>query len=255
MDPVTMMMIAQGVPAVLNLIKGGVQGLQARRLSKQGRPDYKIPEAAISALNLSKYMAGQNELPGQTIMEEKLGRTTAGAIDNLKDVSTSPVALASNIAKIYKNQVDGQNSINMAAAQNELNQDQNLVQAYNNFAPYEDRKWNYNNYQPYVQAKTAESALRSGSFNNLATGTAGLGSALGSGAMAKYYEDILSKYSPGYSDPNSSADGGTSGYQSNNTGNINAGLANPTPAGAPMLTQKQITDIYRGWTPKYSPTF
>jgi hypothetical protein len=261
MDPITMMMIAQAAPAAINLIKSGVQGIQANRLSKRGRPQYQIPQAEIEALNLAKYMASNNELPGQSIMEEGIDRTTAGAIDNLKEVSSTPVDLGANIGRVYRNNLDSKNNLNISAANNEIMQDRNLIDALNRFATYQDKGWNINAYEPYLQSKNAESALRSGSFHNLSSGVSGFGQAFGTGAQARYYEDMLAKYNqPGYGNPSySSAVGGNNSYYGGMSGSdLSSGINNAVMVDntAPMYSEKEIQDLYRGWsTPKFNPTY
>lgn len=167
MDPFTMMMLAQLVPAGINLVKSGVQGYKANQLAKTQRPQYQIPDSVRGATNTARYLANMNELPGQNIMEEKLGRTTSNAIADLKNVSSNPSQLGANVAKLYANQLGNVNQLGIQAAQNQQANQRNLMNQLNLMGGYEDKQWNFNQFQPYQDKMAASSALREGAYRNL----------------------------------------------------------------------------------------
>lgn len=156
------------IPAAIGLGKAGVQAYQARQFAKAKRPEYEIPEATTGALNSAKYQASQTQLPGQTQMQQNLDMNTSRGIASLQDVSSSGAGLSSNIASLYRGNVAGQNQLGIAGAQNWNNNQGILRAALSQYGGYQDKAWDINKFQPYLAKKGAESALREGSFRNLA---------------------------------------------------------------------------------------
>ncbi len=193
MDPVTLFLISQGIGAAINLGKAAHQAHKANKLAKTERPNYEPPQAAKDALMNAKFMASQTELPGQTIMEEKLNQSTSGAISNLKDVSSSGAALGNNIANIYRSNVNGQNQIGLAAAQNYNNNQANYRNQLNNMAGYEQYQFDYNQNQPYQNNMAASSALREGAFRNLSAAGSDIASGVNGYANMKYWNNQLNQ--------------------------------------------------------------
>lgn len=177
------MLLSAALPAAINLGKSAIQGYQAKKLAKSGRPEYNIPEATTQGLNSAKYQASQTQLPGQTQMQQNLDMNTSRGIASLQDVSSSGAGLSSNIASLYRGNVAGQNQLGIAGAQNWNNNQGILRAALSQYGGYQDKAWDINKFQPYLAKKGAESALREGSFRNLsAAGTdiarAGMGYAM-----------------------------------------------------------------------------
>jgi hypothetical protein len=184
MDPITMMLLAQLIPAGLNLGKAAVQKHQANQFAKVERPKYNIPQGVLDAVNQSKYLASMRELPGQNIMEGRLGQNTAKGIAEMRNVAANPADLASNVAKLYASQNQGLQDIGMKAGQNWLGQQGQLNQALSRLGNYQDRQFEYNQNQPYQAAKGAESALRQASYENLYSGLSDIGSTVAGGMSA-----------------------------------------------------------------------
>lgn len=184
MDPITMMLLAQLVPAGLNLGKAAVQKHQINQLKKVERPKYNIPQGVLDAVNQSKYLASMRELPGQNLMEARLGQNTAKGIAEMRNVAANPSDLASNVAKLYGSQNQGLQDIGMKAGQNWLGQQGQLNQALLRLGNYQDKQFEYNQNQPYQAAKGAESALRQASYENLYSGITGIANAAAGGMLA-----------------------------------------------------------------------
>lgn len=169
MDPISLMLLSQLVPAGINLVKAAHQNSLANDLNTK-RPYYEIPKAIQEATNSAKYQAGMTQLPGQNIMEDRLGRTTSNALADLKNVSNNPSQLGANIAKVYGNQMNAENNLGIKAAENWQNNQGLLRNQLGQLGRYQDYQFDYNQNQPYQNNMAARSALKEGAFRNLTAG-------------------------------------------------------------------------------------
>jgi len=201
-----MMLLAQAVPTALNASKAYSQSRQAKELAKTERPKYEIPEAVQQQVNQARYLAGMRELPGQNVMEAKLGQNTAKGISQLQGASANSADLASNIARLYGAQNEGVQNIGLKAGQNWLGQQGQLSNALRMLGQYQDKKWDYNQKQPYEEAKAAESALREASFRNLAAASTNIASGISGAANLRWQDQRLDKMlAAGIQFPNTTA--------------------------------------------------
>jgi hypothetical protein len=189
MDPITMMLLSQAIPTALNLGKSAIQGGQAKKLAETERPKYQIPQAILDEVNQSKYLAGMTELPGQNLMEDKIGQNIGKGVAELQDVSSNPANLASNVAKLYNSGNDSMGNIGIQAGQNWLQQQGRLGNSLQNLGQYQDKQYDENFKQPYENNMAASSALREGAFRNLSSAGTNIASAVGGAANMKYAED------------------------------------------------------------------
>jgi hypothetical protein len=222
MDPVTMMLLAQAIPAGLQLAKSYSQSKQAKELGKMERPQYEIPEAVQQQVNQARYLAGMRELPGQNVMEAKLGQNTAKGISQLQGASANSADLASNIARIYGAQNEGIQNIGLKAGQNWLGQQGQLSNALRMLGQYQQQQWDYNQKQPYEEAKAAEAALREASYRNLAAASTGIASGISGAANMRYQDDRFNKWL-------------AAGVSNNNSNNQNNTVVNNAPSYADYL--------------------
>lgn len=191
MDPLTIAMLAKLVPMGINAIKSGVQASQAKKLAKTERPEYQIPEEALQALNQAKYLSGMTELPGQNLMEAKVGQNLSKGVSELERVSTNPADLASNVAKMYMSGNESINDIGLQAGQQYLRNQGMLTDALGTMAGYRDKQFEINEMQPYENNMAASAALREGSFRNASAAGQDLSSGLSGYANMEYYNNML----------------------------------------------------------------
>jgi len=184
---------AQGIPIALDLIKAAKQKNQLDQFANVQRPKYNIPQGVLDAVNQSKYLASMRELPGQNLMEARLGQNTAKGIAEMRNVAANPADLASNIAKLYGAQNDAMNNIGIQASQSWMGQQGRLNQVLQNLGHFQDKSWDYNQNQPYQAAKGAESALRQASYENLYSGLSGIGSTVAGGLSVAEQQKALNK--------------------------------------------------------------
>jgi hypothetical protein len=191
MDPITMMALSQLIPMGVKAIKGVQQGAQAKKLANTPRPEYQIPQEVLQSLNQAKMMASMTELPGQNLMESKIGQNVSKGISELERVSSNPADLASNVSRMYLGANDQINNIGVQAAQQWLQNQGLLGNKLENIGAMRDKQFLLNEMQPYENNMAAASALREGSFRNLNAAGEDMSSALGGYANMKYYEDML----------------------------------------------------------------
>jgi hypothetical protein len=120
------------------------------------------------SLKNAQMMASGFKMPGQDIMESKLGASTAGGINTLKQNAGSSAALLGNISNIYGGELQGVNNLNLAAAQNYGQRQAVLRNELKNMAGQEQQQWKWDKADPYMSAMQAASALRGASMQNMA---------------------------------------------------------------------------------------
>lgn len=188
-----LMLAAQAIPTVMNLGKAVSQGVQAKKLAKTDRPGYEIPEAVKQQVNQSRYLASMREMPGQNLMENRIGANIGKGVSELKNVSSNASDLASNVAKMYSSGNESINDIGIRAGQQWLNNQGLLNQNLGQLGQYQDQQFNINKMQPYQNNMAASSALREGAFRNLSAAGQNIASGISGAANVKYQQDIMNK--------------------------------------------------------------
>lgn len=184
MDPITMALLTT-IPSLFKMGTGIAQGIQARKLGKTPRPEYEIPGAATSALDVSKRLAASRELPGQSIMEDKLRTSTASGVEGIKKYTDSPAAAMDYITKLYGGEMGAKNELDIAAAQNYQSNQIGLQGALGDYAKYEDKAFDYNKDAPYQAAMNAAAMLKEGSLQNIFGGLQGATNTMATGMQGK----------------------------------------------------------------------
>jgi len=188
------MLAAQAVPTAINLAQAISQKKKGSEFSNAQRPQYNIPQGVLDQVNQAKYLAGMRELPGQNLMEGRLGQNTAKGIAEMKNVAANPADLASNVARMYGAQNDAMNNIGIQAGQNWLGQQGRLGQALGNLGQYQDKQWDYNTNQPYQNSMAAASALKEAAFRNAMAGGMNIASGVSGALNMQNQQNMLDKY-------------------------------------------------------------
>ena len=131
------------------------------------------------------------ELPGQNLMEAKIGQNLSKGVSELERVSTNPADLASNVAKMYMSGNESINDIGLEAGQQYLRNQGLLTDALGSIAGYRDKAFEINEMQPYENNMAASAALREGSFRNASAAGQDLSSGLSGYANMEYYNNML----------------------------------------------------------------
>jgi hypothetical protein len=192
MDPLTLALL-MSLPALFKTGTGIAQGIRAGQLGKTPRPEFEIPESATSSLDVAKRLASGRELPGQSIMEDKLRGSTAAGASEIKRVADSPVAAMGAISNLYKGEMEGMQNLDIASAQNYINNQKGLAGALDKYAGYEQQKFKYDKIDPYEAAMNASAMLKESSLQNIYGGIQGVTSNLGTGMSGQNSLGMLGK--------------------------------------------------------------
>lgn len=167
-------LIALLVPEAINLVKSGVQATQAKKLEQQyKRPNYDISSGYEGALNVSKEMASNSNIPGfENIMREirDSGADAAYRATELGDPNGAVYSAGLN----QENIADLMAKIGVSGAQLQNQNKQNYVQQLGLYGAKQDAAFKINEMAPYEAAKAAEAALRGAAFKNLESGVQGI---------------------------------------------------------------------------------
>lgn len=177
MDPATLMMLSQVAgEADIGGAAGGVfktglgvaQYIKAKKLEKTlgKRPAYKTPEEIAQMLALVKAGASQTELPGQGILEQKIGAASAEGVRQATQASDSSASLNAGIAGITGSEQDKLGDIGVEAANYRQMQQEKLKQALMATAPYKDKEFDINKMEPFKEKASAIEALKGSALEN-----------------------------------------------------------------------------------------
>lgn len=189
LDPITLSIISSTIPAVAQGITGFIQGRKGKDiLGNLSRPTMEIPQAATQALNTARTLASSNQLPNQVQAQQGIDQSTANAMYNINQNATNSTEALAALTGVYGKQMNAQNELAGQAANFAMAQDQNFMNALNQYAGYQQQAWDYNVNQPY-QAKLAEGQALTGAgmrnkYEALKTGA-------GIGANALMYKGLF----------------------------------------------------------------
>lgn len=178
-------LISGGIQAGLGVyqaIQGGRSRRQARRLRRQAESFYEknrfeIPESATRALESAEQQAAMIRLPGQDIMEERIGATTASGIGASREAAQTSTDLMANIANLFEAQTQAEQNLGMQAAQRyDINQ-ATLRGELGRMSALEQEKWRQNVLTPYRQKLAAAGQLMGAGTQELAGGIGGIAQA------------------------------------------------------------------------------
>ena len=149
--------------------------------SEPERPEYKIPEAVSKSLGIYQSLAEQG-LPGEDVYASRIGRSAATTLDSLAQMGTG--AAINQASSVYNQQLDQLVNLAIASGQQRVANQQNLAQAYQTQAQWEDKAWQYNEMMPYqmkyskyLQNQQAGQANLFGGVNDLMSGQMALDAA------------------------------------------------------------------------------
>lgn len=165
-DPITMG-IGAGLQGAMGLGKMIAGGIQARRGKKDlavleaNRPVYERPQEVTQAGNISRLRYLNPNMPGQSLMEQKVGQQQANTLQNIQDMG--------GVADIYQTQINANNAMNdigVQAASQRLQNEMNLLNQLAVEADYSDKEFDTNTYIPWQEnRKSALDRIGAGTQN------------------------------------------------------------------------------------------
>lgn len=204
--------LLSAVPEITKILGGNKELKEAEQLAKIKRPEYRIPEAATEALNRAKYRALATTLPGQNLMEQKIGAATGSGIRYATETAASPTDALATASGMIGNQQNALGDLSIAAANMYDKNQQILGSELNQYAGWQEKKQNWDILDPYTAAKQKEAALRKYGAENKQRGIEGL---FGSMAMGV---DLLGKsgvFDKGYGKSPTDTTMGVGGFSNN----------------------------------------
>lgn len=171
------------LPEINKLGIAGKYKRQADELAKVKQPKYEIPDAQKEATTRARMLALETRLPGQSLMEQKIGAGTAAGQHYATETASSGVDALATANAMTANQQNALGDLAIGAAENYYANQQKLNQQLGVYSQFEDKKWDLNQYQPYLAAKQRESELRHAGDVNTQSAIEGGTSALGYGLL------------------------------------------------------------------------
>jgi len=176
------MLAADLLPSLYTMGVGIDQSIKGRKLAKKTqRPKYQIPQAYKDLLNQTKMMAGASGLPGQSQMDAKRMRETAGAIEGVQQSGQSAASQLGTISAIQGNNNRSIENQTMQGAQYRNSQLGQLYKAEQFMAEEQKAQNQMDIYDPYYEAMAAASAMQAGARKNMKTALSGLATSTVSG--------------------------------------------------------------------------
>jgi hypothetical protein len=192
MDPFTISLIAQGIPA---LIQGGVglgQFISGNKMRKENvRPEFEIPDSAKAALGMRRTLASGQEMPGMTQAETALNQQLATGAQMATSTAGSTAEALGAIQNMYGNRMASQNNLAAQSADYNMRMDNALAAELGAMADWENMAFNVNEMQPFLDKAGMASAMQGSGMQNMFQGISGVGGAVAGNAMNKEVMKML----------------------------------------------------------------
>lgn len=166
-----MLALGAGVQGLLGLGRGIVGGVQTARANKGLKnfklPQYTIPGAYEDMMSLYQRRAEANELPGQSLVENKLGAQTAfGQRAAEKYAGTSGQALGA-VTGLYGKQMDAVRDLGIKFADFKSQREAELGRAQQIMAQAQDKQWEINQWIPSQMKYNELQSMKQAGASNL----------------------------------------------------------------------------------------
>lgn len=159
---------AQTALGGIQQISAGAQRRKAQRAFDKNK--YQIPGGVKAMLSTIQGLASQRKLPGEDIYRQQLASTTAQGVESAERSAKSPSDVLGVLSKLYGRQMDAQENLALAGA-NQYQQNQlRLAQAFGTLGGYETEKWKYNTLYPYIQQMERAGQTAAAGTANIASG-------------------------------------------------------------------------------------
>lgn len=172
MDPNAASAALGAIPAGMQFGMG-LQQMAASKKARRKRPTYERPGEATEMLSLARIRATKQKLPGQDLLEQKYGASTANVMKHAQKTN-DPNAFLQSVATASGAERNAMGNVHMAAASENARLNAELMNALQSSAQYSDKEFAYNKDQPYQQAAAASSALKEAGLTNIHGGVSGM---------------------------------------------------------------------------------
>lgn len=153
MDPITIAMLAKGALGIGQMIAGA---------NKPDRPEYEIPSGVKNNLALARASYNNSYMPGEQRALDRIDLSAAQALSAAKETGNA----VGNISKIQANSNTAKLDLAEKSSMYSERMLQNLQQAQQQYAKYQDQKFQMNEFAPFAdKARRNENLLGAGIKN------------------------------------------------------------------------------------------
>jgi hypothetical protein len=182
MDPITMMMLAQGVgQGVSSLYKGvtgAVQGYRANQIKKNAvRPESVTPQGFIDALGVANNQYSDPRMAGQQYFLDQIGSNQATATRGAYQMGGSAAERQNAAIMGQSGANSATNQLGVNAAQQQAQDAAMYMNMLEKLGAYQKQNWQYNQADPYAALMMAAQREGDAANTNIAAGIQGLGGA------------------------------------------------------------------------------
>jgi len=160
---------------------------KANEALMKNRPQYEIPQEIFQNQAMYEAMAGSSRLPGQNILENNIGQSTAQAIGRSQKTAGSSADLLSSVTGIQANQNEVLQNMSLAGMQQQQVNKDKLAGSRETVSDYKNQKFDYNKNQmwkmKYAQLQKEQDQAKidqENTFNNLNSSIGTIGGAVSS---------------------------------------------------------------------------
>jgi hypothetical protein len=189
--------IAGGASTAMNLGFGIYNSIKTAKLQKQwdrlnaNRPTYEIPQSYKDALAIYQKQASQTQLPGQGLIEENIGQSSARARTAAERGAISSTSYGGQVSNIYDKELQAIQDLGIKSAEFQQQNQQNLATGMQMMGGQQEKAQDWNTLGKWsTQMNQLESKMgaSSGAASNA---WQGLSAGLTNFAGTSYYNQML----------------------------------------------------------------
>ena len=174
----TAALISAGISGA-KAIFGGIQGLSANKKIKdlrKNRPTYTRPKEVDEMLDVYRRSANRSQLPGQDLMENKLGQATARGVRQVGKYASSSAGALGAVTDIYGKEQDAIRDLGIQFAQYKDAAERQYAAGLGQSAQYSDREFELNKMRPWGTRMNELQSNKQAGADNFWGGVSGLAS-------------------------------------------------------------------------------
>ena len=162
-------------PMAFKAILAGIENRQANEIEKNNpRPEFQIADSRIQALNQARYIASQNNMPGQEQAIGLMNANTSNAAYQMGQAADNPNQIAENISRLSLSNNRVIQDMTREGAVYKRQSQQILGGELDQMANAEQEKYYYDKIKPYEEAQSKamqlKDAARQNGYDALRTG-------------------------------------------------------------------------------------
>jgi hypothetical protein len=134
---------------------------------KLNRPTYNIPGEILQNQAMYQNAANTTRLPGQSILENNIGASSAGSMNAVMQSGGSSTDILSALSSVNQNQNNAYNDMAVKGAEFQAMSKDKLASANSELSEYRDQQWQVNQYEPYQLEYARKMALKTAANANV----------------------------------------------------------------------------------------